>query len=138
MKVSIDGKEYKAVGKAIYSSKGEPESRQVKIFLEGGKSLLMFPEDKIAFFGFNFGRIGEFDGFPETAEYQGDVMELVNHDFQTEVSVEFGKTEGECEFWDYEYKDIESSNFVSVAVMPDGSRADVVLYEIDFDKIKFI
>ena len=125
--------EYSVLGKAIYTSKGNQNGEYIKIFLQGHKTILIFFDENIAYFGEDFGEIKEFNGFPQKVIYNGKEMRMTNHDFQIEKRAE-GKTEGECEYWDYEGDD--KTIFVSVAVLADGTRSDVELHEINFDDVK--
>ena len=134
MKVKIDGREYAVVGKAHYTTRNTGQ-KYTKIFLEDHK-LLFITEDNVAYFGTDLGEITEFNGFPEKAMYNGHEMKLVQNDHQIELNVEFGKGEGDCEYWDYEGDD--SSWFVSVAVLSDGTRSDLVQKMIDIETVEGI
>lgn len=135
MKIIINKEEHEVVGKGIYSSRGDPTGKIIKIFLQDHKSLLIIPDTKTAYFGVDKGEIKEFNGFPDKTIYNGKEMKMANHDYQIEDSVEFGHTEGECEFWDYEGED--ETMFVSVAILASNNkRSDVELTLIDINDIE--
>ena len=128
-KIKINGTQYTILGRAVYATKGDPDATYVKVTLNDNKSLLIVPSDKVAFIGENKGHIKEFDGFPNKATFNGEELEQSNHDFQIKAGECVGVTEGECEFWDYTNDNL----YVSVAVLADGTRADVILNEIDYE-----
>lgn len=134
MKIIINGTEFECIGHSKISSIGNPESKQEKYFLENDQSLLVIPDENLAYIGANHGRLKEFDNFPNEVTFNEKKMTLANHDYQIELEKVFGLTEGECEFWDYECDD--DNMFISVAVMTNGQRSDVVLTKVNFDDIQ--
>jgi|GEM_PF-3173482 len=135
MKITIGKEQHTCIGQAIISSKGNPESKQIKYFFENGKSLLIIPDENIAYLGINHGQIKEFDNFPPEVIFNGEKMKQVNADYQIEVEKIFGWTEGECQFWDYESND--ENMFISTAILTKtNQRADVILNRIDTNSIK--
>jgi len=130
------GKKYKVLGKALYTTQNDPESVYVKMLLEGHHVLVVSPEDKMAYFGKNEGRLASFDSFGASIDFNGKKFEYVNRDYQMVLKIEFGfplDIEGEVEYWDYEAEDI----IVSIAVVSrTKERADVVAEYITFDDIE--
>jgi hypothetical protein len=131
------GQSYRVLGKAIYSTRNDPDSTYVKVLLENHHILVIVP-DEMAYFGVNKGCISEFDSFSDIIFYQGQKLTKVNHDYQVRLSLEFGsptEVEGNVEFWDYEIDD----TIISIAeIEGTKERADVVAKYIEFEDFDVI
>ena len=138
--VRLSGNSYKVLGKAIYSTRNDPESKYAKMLLEGHHVLVIAP-DEMAYFGINKGHLSEFDSFEKIVEYDGKKLKQTNADYQIRISLEFGspsEVEGNVLFWDYEPID-DSDDGLIISVGEDEStkeRADVVARFIEFDEIE--
>ena len=133
--VVYEDQAYKVIGKALYSTRNEPNSTYAKILLDNHYVLVIAPEEMI-YFGITEGRLSEFDSFDETVSYNGQEFQQVNHDYQVRLNIEFGspsEVEGDVEFWDYEADDL----IISIAEATDNKeRADVVAKYISFDDVE--
>jgi hypothetical protein len=130
------GKRYKVLGKTLYTTQNDPKSVYAKMLLEGHHVLVVSPEDKIAYFGKNEGKLASFDSFGVSIDFDGKIFEQVNRDYQIVLKIEFGfplDIEGEVEYWDYEAEDM----IISIAIVSrTKERADVVARYITFDDIE--
>lgn len=135
--IRYSGQSYRVLGKALYSTRNDPDSTYAKILLEDHCVLVIVP-DEMAYFGVNKGHISEFDSFNDFVVYQGQKLRQVNHDYQVRLSLEFGspsEVEGNVEFWDYEIDD----TIISIAEIEETKeRADVVAKYIAFDDFEVV
>lgn len=133
--IKYNGKSFDVKGKVLYITEKEPEIKYAKMLLNDHNVLVVSPEDNIAYIGKNYGRLPDFDGFPQNVIFEGKEYEMVNHDYQIVDRIVFGnpvEVEGEVEFWDYEKDD----TIISVAVTSrEKIRADVVAKYINVDEL---
>ncbi|GHU40027.1 hypothetical protein FACS1894190_06410 [Spirochaetia bacterium] len=133
--IGYDGKKYKVLGKAVYTTKNDPLSIYAKILLENHHVLVIAPADNIAYFGKNVGELSEFSTFAQNVSYQGKEYSRKDSDYQIVLNLEFGspiEVEGEVKFWDYEVDD----EIISIAIVSmDKTRADVVAKYISFSDL---
>jgi hypothetical protein len=135
--IKFDGQSYKILGKAMYSTRDDPDTTYAKILLENHHVLVIVP-DEMVYFGINKGHLNEFDSFATIALYDGKQLQQVNHDYQIRLRLDFGslsEVEGNVEFWDYEIDD----TIISIAeIEGTKERADVVAKYISFDDIEVV
>lgn len=133
--IVIDNLSYKVLGKTFYVTEKDCSETYAKILLNDHNVLVVSLTDGVAYFGKNKGRLIEFDGYPETVNYDGAKYEKVSHDYQIVTKIEFGsplEVEGEVEYWDYEADD----KIISIAVVSrTKERADIVARYLSFDQI---
>ena len=133
--IVIDNLSYKVLGKTFYVTEKDCSETYAKILLNDHNVLVVSLSDGVAYFGENKGRLVEFDGYPETVNYDGAKYEKVSHDYQIVTKIEFGsplEVEGEVEYWDYEADD----KIISIAVVSrTKERADIVARYLSFDQI---
>lgn len=133
--IVIDNLSYKVLGKSFYVTEKDCSETYAKILLNDHNVLVVSLTDGVAYFGKNKGRLVEFDGYPETVNYDGAKYEKVSHDYQIVTKIEFGsplEVEGEVEYWDYEADD----KIISIAVVSrTKERADIVARYLSFDQI---
>ena len=133
--IVIDNLSYKVLGKTFYVTEKGCSETYAKILLNNHNVLVVSLTDGVAYFGKNKGRLVEFDGYPETVNYDGAKYEKVSHDYQIVTKIEFGsplEVEGEVEYWDYEADD----KIISIAVVSrTKERADIVARYLSFDQI---
>lgn len=133
--IVIDNLSYKVLGKTFYVTEKDCSETYAKILLNDHNVLVVSLTDGVAYFGKNKGRLVEFDGYPETVNYDGAKYEKVSHDYQIVTKIEFGsplEVEGEVEYWDYEADD----KIISIAVVSrTKERADIVARYLSFDQI---
>lgn len=133
--IVIDNLSYKVLGKTFYVTEKDCSETYAKILLNNHNVLVVSLTDGVAYFGKNKGRLVEFDGYPETVNYDGAKYEKVSHDYQIVTKIEFGsplEVEGEVEYWDYEADD----KIISIAVVSrTKERADIVARYLSFDQI---
>ena len=136
--LSIHGKLYQVTGKAIYTTKSEPDSLYTKIFLEGHKVLVFIPDENLIYFGTDKGNIGDDFISKDTFIYQNETYKKTAEDQQIVTKIEFGdprSVEGEVKFWDFENTEDETK-LISLAVCKQsGERADVVADVINLSDI---
>ena len=100
--IVIDNLSYKVLGKTFYVTEKGCSETYAKILLNNHNVLVVSLTDGVAYFGKNKGRLVEFDGYPETVNYDGAKYEKVSHDYQIVTKIEFGsplEVEGEVEYW---------------------------------------
>lgn len=127
--VVVKGQPYKPIGKATYVTQSAPQTRYVKVFMEGHFALVISPDDNFMYFGRDLGNIG--DGLPSTQEftYTGETYKKTAEDYQIVISLNFGDPnliEGEVVFWDFESVENPDHVISLGLVQRTKQRADIV------------
>lgn len=128
-RVSFEGKEFKVLGVARYSSNNYPDE-YIKVLFENEFVLVVSPASREISFGEFLGQVSairdEQIGNVETVDFNGKTYKLENRkDHQTRLELLVGgpdSVEGDCDFSDYYAKD---GDCLSLGWFPGGERADV-------------
>lgn len=135
--IDILGEKLRVLGMASYSAGGHD---YYKIFLDNHRILLPNGDGYSFVFGRLIDPVPYSEPFPDKINYDDEEYILNLHEHQKLNEIIFGdrnQIEGDCEFWDYENENGKMKS-ISVAILSDKTRADVIAETIDYADGKFV
>lgn len=137
-KLTIDNNTYDIISKTSYSLQNDPSAHYLKINLSDSKTLVIIPDDNIAYLGeiipnLSYQRLNDDELIFNHAKYH-----KTGAGYQIISKIEFGnpdEVEGECIFEDFESED---GRIISLGIFANGQRADIVAQFIQPDDIGVI